>query len=155
MPLLGVSAGFPVGHPQPVVMTDGSRGCAHANAAARRPVSICSVRVVAALLLAGLGMLVGTNGAGATTRSGEDGAARGGMGPTWSPDGRRLAFLGPSPDPATGRGFGRVLVATPAGRSITEVASAPDDYPLGDVRWVTEKVLVYQVSDSNVLFSVR
>jgi Tol biopolymer transport system component len=73
------------------------------------------------------------------------------MGPVWSPDGTRIAYLGPVPDvlgdpPVPG--FTHVLVMDADGSGTPKVvASAPRQQSLDEVRWAAGNRFVYE--DSN------
>ena len=93
--------------------------------------------------------LVGGSGSGPVRATAAAVPFGGGYGPVWSPDGTRLAFIGPVPDvlgdPAA-RGFMHVLV-TDGSSAPKVVATAPPQQTLGEVRWAAGGRFVYE--DSN------
>jgi Tol biopolymer transport system component len=100
--------------------------------------------VVVAFVAPGLGAAVSAGGSiGASPK--------GGYAPVWSPDGTRIAYIGPAPDlladPAVA-GFTHVFVVSAHGTGAARiVATAPRQQTLGEVRWAAAGSVVY--ADSN------
>lgn len=105
---------------------------------------------VAAAVLLILAVVV-ASGAASAQRATAPTPTAGGFGPVWSPDGTRIAYIGPAPDvlahpPVTG--FTRVLVVRADGSGTARVvAAAPRQQTLGEVRWAAGGRFVYE--DSN------